>query len=172
MVRTLLASRLGLALRGMVPLVLTLCLVLLTVVPYNVPGLAVVTPSLAMMAVFYWSIYRPDLLPATAAFLVGLTQDALGGGPLGLTALVLVLVHGVVVSQRRVFVGKSFFVAWWGFAIVAAGAFALSWLLASLWSGALMPGGPVFFQGLLTVVLYPCFGLLFGRVQQRALSGV
>jgi rod shape-determining protein MreD len=165
-------ARVWLMLRGTVPLMLTLCLVLLTVVPFRVPDLAVVMPSLAMMAVFYWSIYRPDLFPAAGAFLVGLTQDALGGGPLGLMALILVLVHGVVISQRRVFVGKSFFVAWWGFAIIASGAFAASWLLASICSGALMPAGPLLSQALLTIILYPCFGRLFGRVHQRALAEV
>jgi len=165
-------QRLSLALRGTVPLILALSLVLLSVVSLGVPDLAVVTPSFGTMAVYYWAIYRPDLLPAPAAFLIGLAQDVLGGGPTGLMALVLLLVHAVVVSQRRVFVGKSFLVGWWGFAIVASGAGLLTWLAAAAWIGALPPPAPSAYQTLLTIVLYPCVAWLFGRVHLKLLREV
>jgi rod shape-determining protein MreD len=164
--------RLSLAIRGTVPLILALALVLLSVVAYGVPDLAVVTPSFGTMAVYYWAIYRPDLLPAPAAFLIGLAQDVLGGGPTGLMALVLLLVHAVTVSQRRVFVGKSFLVGWWGFAIIASGAGLLTWLAAAAWFGALPPVAPSAYQTLLTIVLYPCIAWLFSRVHLTLLREV
>ena len=154
------------------PLLLSLGLVLIAVIPNDIADLAQVTPSLSIMAVYYWSIYRPDLLPAPAAFLIGLTQDVLSGGPAGMMALVLLLVHVLVVSQRRVFVGKSFLVGWWGFAIVASGAAGLSWLVASAWFGALLRPAPVAFQTLLTIALYPCFNWLFGQLHQKVLRAV
>jgi rod shape-determining protein MreD len=165
-------QRLSLALRGTVPLLLALALVLLSVVSFGVPDLAVVTPSFGTMAVYYWAIYRPDLLPAPAALLIGLTQDVLGGGPTGLMALVLLLVHAVVVSQRRVFVGKSFLVGWWGFAIIASGAGLLTWLTAALWFGALPPPASSAYQTMLTIVLYPCVAWLFSRVHLKLLREV
>lgn len=165
-------QRLSSAFRGTVPLLLSLALVLVGAAFYGVPELVAVTPSFSVMAVYYWSIYRPDLLPAPAAFLVGLVQDVLGGGPVGMMALTLLLVHAVVVSQRRVFVGKSFFVGWWGFAIVAFGAALMTWLVASAWYTSFAPAAPLFYQTLLTIALYPGVTWLFGQVHQRALRGV
>ena len=167
-----LLERLGLVLRGTVPLLLTLGLVMATVVSSPIPDLAPVTPSLSVMAVYYWSIYRPDLLPAAAVFLIGLMQDILSGGPPGMMALVLLLVHGVVVSQRQVFVGKSFLVGWWGFAIVAIGAAGLSWLVASAWFGVFLRPRPVAYQAALTIALYPLVAWLFRRLHQKVLRGI
>ena len=149
--------------RSLTPLLLTLAVVLASVLPLRIPHFAVVMPLLSMMAVFYWSIYRPELLPAAAVFALGVVQDALGGGPLGLSALVLLLVHGVGVSQRRFFLGKSFAVEWWGFILVASGAALVGWLLASLYYTAWIDPGAVLAQALLTMALYPCFSWLFAR---------
>ncbi len=158
--------------RGLAPLVLTLVLVLVSVVPLRLPGFAPVTPVVTLIAVYHWSIYRPDLLPLVATFLVGLAQDALGGTPLGLSSLVLLAVQAVVVSQRRVFHGKTFLVEWWGFMLVAPGAMLLTWLLASLYYGTLVAPRPLGFQLLLTIAVYPALVWIFGRVQQHLLRTV
>lgn len=163
--------QLGLALRGTVPLLLSLAAVLLSVAFYRVPDLSLVTPSLAVMVVFYWSINRPDLMPAPAAFLVGLVQDVLSGSPTGMMALVMLLVHVVAVSQRQVFYGKPFPVAWWGFAMVASGAALVSWVVSSAWMGSLIQPLPVIYQALLTIALYPFIAGLLGQVHQRVFRG-
>jgi rod shape-determining protein MreD len=124
------------------------------------------------MAVYYWSIYRPDLLPLGATFFVGIVQDTLDGTPLGLSSLILVLVQGVVVSQRRFFHGKAFLVEWWGFMLVAPGAIVISWVFASLYYGVLASPRPLGFQLLMTIVLYPCLTWLFARVQHYLLRPV
>ncbi len=157
------------ALLGLAPLVLTLALVFLGVLPWPVPNFAPVTPCLTLMAVYYWTIYRPELLPPSATFLVGLVQDGLSGTPLGLNVLLLLLAHGVVVSQRRFFYGKTFLVEWWGFMLVAPGVMLVGWLLASLYNGALMAPGPIGVQLLLTIAFYPCLAWLFARAQHHLL---
>ena len=165
------SARLAAVARGTVPLLLALLLVMVASVPLRIPDFAVVAPVLSMMAVYYWTIYRPDLLPGPAAFLIGLVQDALGGGPLGQMALVLVLVHAATLTQRHVFVGKSYLVVWFGFTVISAGALALNWLLAMLLRGALIDPMPALYQSLLTIVLYPCFGSLFAWTRRRVLGG-
>ncbi len=157
------------AVRGLTPLALTLLLALLSVVPLRIPGFAPITPALTVIAVYYWSIYRPDLLPLIAIFLVGIVQDALGGTPLGLSSLVLLLVQAVVVAQRPFFHGKTFLVEWWGFMLVAPGALLAGWILASLYFGAVVTPKPLGFQLLLTIAFYPCLTWLLARVQQRVL---
>ena len=115
--------------RNLIPFALSLLLVIIGTLPLQIPGYGLVAANLALMSVFYWSVYRPDLLPPWVAFLIGLLQDILVGTPPGLNALVLLLARAMVVSQGRVFRGKSFLVMWWGFAMVALGAQVLVWLL-------------------------------------------
>ncbi len=159
--------RFEMALRGLTPALMTLRGALRAVVPLRIPEFAPITPSLTVIAVYYWGIYRPDLTPMAAIFAVGIVQDTLAGTPLGLTSLVLIVVRAVVVSQRRFFHGKTFLVEWWGFMLVAPGATLLSWVLASLYYGVLVAPRPLGFQLLLTIALYPCLTWLFARAQQH-----
>ena len=161
--------RFEMAVRGLTPFILTLSLAMLTVVPLRIPDFAPVTPMLTVIAVYYWSIYRPDLLPMAAVFAVGVFQDALAGMPLGLSALVLITVQYTVIAQRRFFHSKTFLVEWWGFMLVAPGAAFAGWLLASLYFGALVSPRPLGFQLLLSVALYPCLAWLFTRAQHYLL---
>lgn len=158
--------RFEMAFRGLIPVLMTLMLVLLAVVPLRIPEFAPITPALTVIAVYYWGIYRPDLTPMAAIFALGIVQDTLAGTPLGLTSLVLIVVQAVVVSQRRFFHGKTFLVEWWGFMLVAPGAALLSWVLASLYFGVLVAPRPLGFQLLLTIALYPGLTWLFARTQQ------
>ena len=152
-------------LRGLIPVTLTLFFVILGVLPYGVPFLATIFPALALISVYYWSIHRPELFPATAVFAIGFIQDILSGSPLGLTAFILLLVHGFIVNQRRVFLGKSFLVAWWGFGLVAIGATLVSWLIASLFNEMVMEPLSVFMQLCTTVAVFPAFSWLFAKLQ-------
>ena len=92
--------RFGIRLRLLTPGALTLAAVFVSVVPVGLSGLPEVTPFFALMAVYHWSIYRPELLPAPVVFVLGLAQDGLTGGPLGLFALILIVVYGLVSTQR------------------------------------------------------------------------
>ena len=153
----------GGAFRATIPALTLLLCIFVTTIPFGLPYLADVTPFLSLIAVYYWSIYRPDLMPAAVAFAGGLLQDVLTGGPVGLLALVLVLVHGIGVSQRRVFLGKSFQVEWWGFGLVTAGAIFFAWAAASLYFTMFIEVRPFVVQALLTVAIYPLVTRLFSR---------
>ena len=149
---------------GVAPILIALLCALLGVVPMNVPGLASIGPALTLMAVYHWSIFAPVLLPPPAVFLVGLVQDVLGGAPLGLSAFVLLCVHGLVANQRRVFIARAFPMAWFGFTLVAMGAGGLSWLVVGLVKGALTSPLSHLVQVGLSVALYPVCSWLFSRV--------
>lgn len=166
-----LLRRLDRSARGAIPLVVTLLLVLLAALPIPLPAFAPVTPALTVICVYYWSIHRPDLLPLVATFLVGLVQDALQGTPLGMSSVVLLGVQGVVVSQRRFFLGKTFLVEWWTFMLVAPGAAILTWVLASLYFTTPLSPRPLGVQLLLTIALYPIANWAFARLRQSLLHG-
>lgn len=147
------------------PVTLCVVLVFLIAVPYRLPGLAGVMPQLTVMAVFYWSLSRPDLLSALAVVVVGLLQDVLTGGPLGMGALILLLVRAATISQRRFLVDKPFLVGWTGFAVIALGASLFGWVLAAAYYGAWPAPAVSIIQVLLTITAYPAVALFFGRLR-------
>tara|TARA_B100000614_G_scaffold205234_1_gene187172 strand:- start:1642 stop:2157 length:516 start_codon:yes stop_codon:yes gene_type:complete len=153
-------------LRCILPLLITAGFVILFALPTGLPDFFAVKPMVALAAIYYWAIYRPDLLPYTVSFAIGLLYDVLVGTPLGLTSLVLLPLHAVAVSQRRFFVKKSFLVGWWGFAMLAPPAIVLNWLLASTYFGRFTTIQPMLFQTLLTIASYPLFAWLFGQVER------
>jgi len=155
--------------RGLVPFAFTVLLIMFGMVPIGIPNLAPVMPALGVIAVFFWLVYRPDLMPAWAVFLVGLIQDLLGGGALGVGVFVLLVVYAALAGQRRYLAQASFFLVWLAFLPVAAGAFVLSWLFNSLIADALLAPGPAVFQYLSTVAFYPVIAWLFVQAQRAFL---
>lgn len=158
--------------RHLIPVGVTLTLLLLTAIPTRVPGLSGIIPMLPLMGVYYWAIYRPDLLPAWSAFLIGLLYDIIGGTPLGVNALVLLAVQGVAAGQRRFFLGKSFMVAWWAFGLLAAAAAGTTWLLVTILYGQALDASPVIFDYLLTMGLFPLLTWTLARTQMAFLKEV
>ncbi|MCZ6448291.1 MAG: rod shape-determining protein MreD [Alphaproteobacteria bacterium] len=148
-------NRLDVWARRLIPAGLSVVFVLVTVVPFALPGYAAIVPMLVLASVFFWAIHHPGLLPPVAVFAIGLVQDILTGALVGSGAVVLLLVYGVIVSQRIFFRNKSFLVVWWGFMVVALGAGALNWLFASAFAGQLILPRAAAFQVLVTVAIYP-----------------
>ena len=148
-------------LRGLIPATVTVVLVFAGSLPWRLPAFAEVMPAFAVIAVFYWTIYRPDRLPYAATFAIGLLQDLLAGTPLGMTSLVLLVVQGVVASQRTFFRGKPFLVVWWGFSLVMPSAGLLGWIIGSACFGTMVPLLPIIVQIVLTTLLFPVFAVFF-----------
>lgn len=164
--KTTFVQRMDLWARHLMPAVMTLFLVLLSAVPLGIPGYAQVAPSWTLMAVFYWAVYRPDLMPASLVFLTGLAEDLVNGYPLGLTAIVFLAVYGGTGTQRQIFLSKPFFIAWGGFVIISFGAFGLGWLLMSLFTFSwIMPDTAMFRFGL-TATLFPAAAWIFVRIHR------
>lgn len=127
------------------------------------------TPILPLVVVFFWSIYGPNYLPALGVFFIGLLQDLLTGGPLGLWPAVYLTTQYIVLSQRSYFLGREQRVVWLGFALAAANAGVILWLVMSLMSGALLPVGGLVLQLLATIAIYPLFGFAFSHLNRRVL---
>ncbi|WP_417822071.1 rod shape-determining protein MreD [Terasakiella sp.] len=162
-------QRLDLWARNISPVGLSVVLILLSVIPTHIPGYGSIVPQLALMGIFHWTVFRPDLLPIIAVFAIGILQDALSGAPMGLNTIVYLTVFGVVLGQRRFFLGKTFWVEWLGFSIIAAGAALQAWLLLSAYHVHVLIPGPIFFQYLMTIGFYPLLAWLMGRWQRTIL---
>ena len=147
-------------------------LVLLSTIPFYIPGYGPTAANLVLMAVFYWAVHRPDLLSPFTVFLIGLLQDILVGMPPGMNAFVLLLVRTTAVSQSRVFRGRSFLILWWGFGTVALAAAFLIWGLSVVYTITLIDPLPGLFQAAMTTALFPFLAGLFTWMQLRLLSQV
>src|SRR5205823_3551423 len=108
--------------RKVVPFGLTFALMLFALTPTQVPGFSHLTPMYSLAAIYFWSIYRPDLIGYGTAFGVGLMEDLLTGAPLGSSALVLLLCQYLVFRQPKFFNAKPFGIFWAAFAVVALAA--------------------------------------------------
>ena len=159
-------SRIGLLLRGCVPTVATLILVVLASLPWALPHGGLLAPLCALVSVYYWGLYRPEQMPLGAAFLLGIFVDLLGGEPLGTMALVLVLVQAAASSQQRSLAGKSFAVAWLGFMLISAGAAIVHWIVICAFFVALVDPTAAVVSHALGVVLYPMLSILLVRVHR------
>lgn len=147
--------RLDATARRLVPSALTLALILAGPIPIGTAYVQLLKPVLPLAAIYYWSLYRPDLMPAPIAFVLGLLYDILSGAPVGVHAVVFVVLHAVVNKQRRFLIGKSFAINWMGFTAVAVGAFAAVWLLTSIYYATPVDPPGLLFQTLTTVVVFP-----------------
>lgn len=160
-----LAQRVDHMVRQLVPVSLVLVLVLLQAMPWHLPALAGIVPALPMIGIYYWSVYRPDLLVPSVAFATGLVNDVVLGAPIGISSLAFLVIQGMTASQTRFFNGKSFLVIWSGFALLAAVAMLVELVLSSLVFGRTPVFSAFGIQYALTVCLYPPVSWLFSRLQ-------
>lgn len=144
----------------------TFALFLLTLCSFSIPYTGQVRPFFLLMALYYWSVFRPTLVPPSAAFLMGLMVDFLSGLPGGLTAGLLVAVQWIVRSQRRYLMGQSYVVLWTGFAMVSFGAAALQWAVFGLTRLDWPPIEPIAASAGLTVLLFPPVVVVLQRVHR------
>jgi rod shape-determining protein MreD len=157
----------------LVPFATTLLFVLLSLVPWHIPGFVVVTPAFALMAVYHWTIYRVDLLPPITVFAAGLLLDLLNGTPyVGVSALSLLITRTVLLDQRRFFVNRLFPVLWAGFLATATAVITFEWALVSVLHGSLLGTRPFVFETVLTVATFPIGSLILARAQRAFLARV
>jgi rod shape-determining protein MreD len=156
--------------RNLVPATTMLGLVVLGMVPLQLPYYGPISPSLPLVAVFFWTIRRPELLPGWAVFALGLFEDLVGGGLLGLSAFSYVLMTWVVDSQMRFFRSLSFLMQWIMFVPLCLAIGILQWLASMAISAMMLPPLPMLVGALLTATLFP-FVVLPLIAAQKVLSG-
>ncbi|MEL7487581.1 MAG: rod shape-determining protein MreD, partial [Pseudomonadota bacterium] len=100
---------------------------------------------------------------------VGLLQDFLSGGPLGLWPAVYLVTQAVVISQRSYFNGREQSVVWMGFIFASASAGFIFWLAMSVLRGELLPPGALALQLAMTVAAYPVLSIAFSHLHRRVI---
>ncbi|MFP4386189.1 MAG: rod shape-determining protein MreD [Alphaproteobacteria bacterium] len=124
------------------------------------PILTTIDIPFMIMVLYYWSIYRPTLIPPWLVFATGICFDLLSGWPVGLHAFIYLLLRHVVVYQRLFMTGQPFAVVWIGFMIVGLVSLSLEWFLLGLtrfyWSGL----EPVILASFVAILLFPLIAVV------------
>lgn len=152
--------------RASFPLTCTVLLMLLANAPFGIPGQAALLPAIAIISVYFWSLFRPPAMPPLAVFLLGLLLDLLGWLPLGTGPFCLLAVLAFCQRWRRGLAPQGFLLVWLVFAGFATAAAVVLWGFASLLTLRLLPPGPAAFQAALTAVLYPVLAIPFTQAQR------
>ncbi len=110
------------------PLVVTLVLIVLACLPWGGPPWSETALLLSPAAsIYFWSLRRPQLMPAVLVFACGLLLDVLTQGPLGVWALAALVVARAGRKARRIRRATS----WLRSAAAAAATFALALALVT-----------------------------------------
>jgi rod shape-determining protein MreD len=155
----------------LLPIATTIVALLITILPLRIPGYAALTPAFTLMAVYHWTIYRPDLLPASGVFATGLAQDLLTGDPVGVNALLLLLARVAVLRQRRHFVNRTFPFVWSGFTLLGIAAMLGLWVLHCLLALSFSGFRTAVFRAVLTIAIFPAASFVLGRTQRALIGG-
>lgn len=142
-------------------------LLVLSAFPFPFLGLGEIRPAFMLMAVYYWAVFRPQMLPPAGAFAAGFALDLVCAYPLGLNALLFVVVQWIVKSQRKFLLGQNFMVIWASFALVAFIAGILQWMVFSLFEFHFMSIKPVLIGSLMTAVVFPLIVMPLFRINKR-----
>lgn len=126
-------------------------------------------PFFLLMAVYYWAIYRPTVMPVAYTFILGLLVDLITQLPTGLTALLLLGLQTLVRKSRLFLMGQPYVMVWLGFAIVALSYAICLWLAMSfayMNFGNLSSLVQTLIAALLSILIFPAATLLLQAVHR------
>lgn len=155
--------------RSVSPFAVVVFLLLVTRVPFRASDMSMYVPLISLSFAFYFTLHRPGYVPIWTLFLLGIVDDFLGGGVVGLTSLILVSVPALLLDQRRFFKNRAFVVTWAGFALVCVAASSIIWIVATIRVGAPISPLPAFVQMAMTLMSYPILSWLFGTFERAVL---
>jgi rod shape-determining protein MreD len=131
---------------------------------------AVPAPLLALMPVYFWCLVRPDLMPPSAAFAIGLVEDLLSGGAPGVWALSFLVCYAIVDRQRDTFASLAGFGAILGFATVMLIASGVAYATVSLLNSRFVPTETLMLEVGVCVIFYIPALWLMNSVQHRVIG--
>lgn len=139
----------------LVPFMVALALVVVANLPISFSGGLLPAPVLALIAVYFWALARPSLMPPYAVLAIGLAEDLLSGGPPGLWATGFLAGYVLIDRQRKdlgELNGAGNLVAFTAVMLLSA---ITAYVLACAIFVRLLPVAPLLLEGIVTVALYP-----------------
>lgn len=147
----------------LLPAAAALLAVLLLSTPVRAFGLFLPEPVFPMVLAFAWPLIRPSVFaPLILAFL-GVALDLVWYTPMGLWALSLLAVYALVLTFRNLLAGQGAVFLFFWYAAGCVLAFLIAWLIVSAKAGNAPSLVAVFWQLLVTVILFPLANAMVER---------
>lgn len=121
-------------------------------------------PSFEVAGIFYFAIYREEVIPKWFLMFIGLLKDSLTGVPFGTYPAIYMAVFLMIASNRRMFIREPFISVWISFAIYYAIFLALKCCLYSIYYKTLWFNQDVFVEWSLSTAIFVSLYLLFNRI--------
>ena len=126
-------------------------------------------PILPLMTLYIWSTVRPRFIPPIVIFIIGILNDVLTGGVLGVWALAYLTSLTIARSRDEDGPTREFGPVWVRFLVVLAIAIPVAWGAGSLAIGQLAPVRPLLIEGVASSLMFPLLALMF--IRRRNLRG-
>lgn len=134
------------------PIASIVIMILMTVIPDVMPIIARMGALWPLIGIAYWTLARPRNLRTPSVFLLGLLMDIVSFVPLGVHALVFVMMQIILKRQRRFLLGQGFWVLWTAYALFGLSVYIGLYVLLS----PVQPSALSFTQGLIGVAFSWC----------------
>lgn len=153
--------------------VLTVVLFTLSLISFYLPFAGQIKPYLLLMPVYFWSIYRPVMMPPVLIVVIGVAFDLISGQPyLGVTAFIMLVVQWIIRDQRLFLMAQPFVMIWLGFAFTCLCAALAEWAIFCLLSFKVVTILPVFAEAGLSILTFPAIAWLLGMLNHLLPAGV
>ncbi|MEE2566972.1 hypothetical protein [Hyphobacterium marinum] len=117
-------------------------------------------PLLPLIAIYIWSCLRPRFMPPFIIFLIGIMQDLLTGGPMGIWALAFLTALMILRVRKEEGATRELGPIWLRFVGVVAIATIVAWCTGSLAIGGPAAVRPMLIEAVASVLMFPLIGLL------------
>ncbi len=138
-----------------IPLVVTLVLMFLFIMPINSIEWGYLRPNVGLICVYYWTLKRGYIFSYFSAFIIGLLLDVYSSSPLGMNTFLMMLTVVVTTWLAHYFQNSSFGGGWFIFTLTALGIILLKWLMLMIYFGRLISLNEALLNYLSTALFYP-----------------
>lgn len=139
---------------------LIILLWVIDMISLNIAGFQDIKPSFMVMVIFYWSIYRPTLIPSWMAFIMGIILDLVTGMPVGLSACLFVIIQRILIDQRLTFTGQAFLTVFFGYISVSVFFYGAQWLVFGLINSYFVSYELMLGKMIMALIFFPVFYLV------------
>ena len=157
---------------SLLPVASALSLTVLVNLPLSLTGGLLPAPVLALSAMYFWTLVRPDLVPPFAVLFIGLFEDLLSGGPPGLWSAGFLAAYAFTDRQRDLLAGLAGPAALLGFAAAILLAAATAYALTVIVYLRLPALAPLLLGCVATVMFHPLVVWPLGWTHRRVVGAM
>lgn len=130
------------------------------------------TPEVVLGVLFFWALYRPQLISFSFLIVLGFWLDVMETSPLGWTSFTWTFFGFLVWSQRRLLIKAPFGMVWGAFSFFSTGLIIINGMVFSLVNSCPIGVERLWGSSLMTIATYPLIFYLLVCVDRRIIKGL